>query len=152
MGGESQEIASSIDQKCQICLERREKCSGQMMGELPAFRSEMVPPWSAVNMDLFGPIVIRGDCVKRGPRIFKKVYGVIHTCTRMRGIYLDVATDYSTESMLHTVRRLLAIKGEIQLIISDPESQIKGAQRESYLSRQKVGANINWSESELVKD
>ena len=59
-------IASSIDQKCQICLERRKKWSGQMMEELPAFRSEVMPAWSAVNMNLFGLIVIPDDCNKKG--------------------------------------------------------------------------------------
>ena len=80
--------------------------------------------WSAVNIDLFGPIV------KKGARIFKKVYRVIYACTRTRSVYLDVATDYSMESVLHTVRRLLACKGEGQLIISDPGSKLRGAQRE----------------------
>ena len=115
------------------------------MGELPAFRSNVMPAWSAVNMDLFGPILIRDDCVKKGPRIYKKVYGVIYACTRTRGIYLDVATDYSTESVLHTVRRLLACKGNVQLIISDPGSQLKGAHRE--ITEWRNG----WSRDKLVR-
>ena len=69
----ARKLALSIDQKCRICLKRRITWSGQMMGELPTFRLDVMPAWSAVNMDLFGPIVICDDCVKRGPRIFKKV-------------------------------------------------------------------------------
>ena len=53
-------------------------------------------------MDLFGPIFIHDDCIKKGARIFKKVYGVIYACTRTRGVYLGIATDYSTESVLHS--------------------------------------------------
>ena len=73
----ARKIASSIDLKCRLCLEKRKRIDGQIMGELPTFRSEIMPAWSAVNMDLFGPLIIRDDCVKKGPRIHKKVYGVV---------------------------------------------------------------------------
>ena len=42
------------------------------------------------------------------------------------GIYLDIAT----ESLLHTVRRLLATKGQVKTIISDCGSQLQGADKE----------------------
>ena len=141
----ARKLASSIDAKCRICLERRKKWSGQMMGELPSFRSNVMPAWSAVNMDLFGPIMIRDDCVKKGPRIYKKVYGVIYACTRTRGVYLDIAIDYSTEAVLHTVRRLMACKGDVKLIISDPGSQLRGADKEISEWRQ------GWSQEQLTR-
>ena len=90
------------------------------MGDLPECRvSEEFPAWSSVNMDLFGPLEVRDEVVKRGPRVCKKIWGIIFVCTRTRGVYLDVASDYSTESVLHAVRRLLALKGNVRLIISD---------------------------------
>ena len=55
---------------------------------------------------------------------------MIYCCTRTRGIYLDIASDYSTESVLHTVRRLLASKGSVRTIISDCGLQLKGADKE----------------------
>ena len=82
----ARKIATSIDKRCRICLERRKRWAGQMMGELPSYRSNIMPAWSAVNMDLFGPLTIRDDCVKKGPRVFKKVYGVLYACTRTRGV------------------------------------------------------------------
>ena len=141
----ARKIATSIDQKCRKCLERRKKWSGQSMGDLPSCRSNIMPAWSAVNMDLFGPMIIRDDCVKKGPRVYKKVYGVIYACTRTRGVYLDIATDYSTESVLHTVRRLLAHKGGVMEIISDPGSQLRGANRE--ISEWRNG----WNQDQLVR-
>ena len=96
-------------------------------------------------MDLFGPYLIRDDCVKRGPRIYKKVWGVIFTCTLTRGVHLDVAMDYSTESVLHTIRRLMAAKGNVRLIISDPGSQLKGANKELISWRK------DWDEQMLVR-
>ena len=81
-------------------------------------------------MDLFGPYEIRDDCVKKGPRIYKKVYGVIFACASTRAIQLDIAVDYSTEAVLHCVRRLLGLRGEVRMIISDPGTQLLGASRE----------------------
>ena len=124
-------FASSIDSKCKICILARKHRASQIMGNLPAIRStDIVPAWSAVNMDIFGPLLIRDECVKRGPRVVKKVWGVVFCCTRTRGIYLDIASDYSTESVLHAVRRLLASKGQVYTIISDCGLQLRGADKE----------------------
>ena len=124
-------LASSADRRCRICRISRKHRAAQIMGDLPLIRSDPVSPaWSAVNMDLFGPFWIRDECIKRGPRVNKKVWGVIYCCTRTRGVFLDIATDYSTESILHTVRRLLASKGQVQTVISDCGLQLQGANNE----------------------
>ena len=54
----------------------------------------------------------------------------MYVCTASRAVYLDIAIDYSTEAVIHTVRRLLARKGDVRLIISDPGSQLVGASNE----------------------
>ena len=142
----ARKIASSIDGKCRICLVRRHKVAGQLMGELPECRSDPVhPAWTSVNMDIFGPYIIRDDCVKKGPRVFKKVWGVIYTCTLTRGVYLDVIVDYSTQAVLHTIRKLLANKGNVRLIISDCGSQLRGADAEMKSWR------YGWDKNELIK-
>ena len=41
----------------------------------------------------------------------QKGMGVLYACTLTRGVYLDVATDDLTESVLHTVQMLMATKG-----------------------------------------
>ena len=70
----ARKIASAIDAKCRTCLEKRVKLSSQQMGDLPSFRSEMLPSFSVTCMDLFGPYEIKDDCIKKGPRVYKKVY------------------------------------------------------------------------------
>ena len=78
------------------------------MGSLPLERSTPSKPFLVTTLDLFGPIVIKDSCVKKGPRIHKKVWGVLFTCIAVRAVYLDVAEDYSTQAILHCVRRLKA--------------------------------------------
>ena len=123
-------IASSIDSKCKICKVKRKATSNQLMGDIPEFRTQMLPPFSSVGCDLFGPLTIKDEVVKRGPRVTKKVWGVIFSCTVTRAIYIDVACGYGTEDLLHTVRRLMARHGDVRRIVSDPGTQLVGCSRE----------------------
>ena len=136
-------LVSGIDKKCKLCLIKRKKMAAQMMGELPEFRFRPSSAFSAVCMDLFGPMIIRDDCVKKGPRVTKKVWGVLFTCTASRAVYLDIAIDYSTEAVLHTIRRLMAFRGDVRIIISDPGSQLVGA------SKELVEWRKGWDQEEL---
>ena len=137
----ARKLAAAIDAKCRICLENRKKVASQEMGLLPDYRSQMLPSFLVTCMDLFGPYEIRDDCVKKGPRVFKKVYGVIFTCPSTRAIHLDIAVDYSTEAVLHTIRRLMAIRGDVKKMISDPGTQLVGASKE--LSDWRHGWNMD---------
>ena len=137
--------AAIWDRKCRICKEKRKHKIRQVMGDMPDFKYATMPAWTCVNMDLFGPVIIRDDCVKKGPRIMKKVWGVLYTCTRTRAIWLDIAIDYSTQAVLHTIRRLMVAKGDIKLVVSDPGSQLKGCSKE--LSSWRRG----WNEEQLVR-
>ena len=90
-------IATEIDSKCIDCKLCHKNFMGQVMGELPEFRSKMQPAFSTVGCDLWGPITIKDDVVKKGQRVTKKVWGVLFTCTTTRAIYLDVACGSTTE-------------------------------------------------------
>ena len=141
----ARKLAAEWDHRCRICLEKRKRIGGQIMGEAPDFKTEVKPAWSSVNMDLFGPFLIKDDFVKKGPRTKKKVYVVLYTCILTRGVHLDTATAYDTEVVIHTVRRLIAAKGNVRLLISDPCSQLKGASKEMSSLRK------GWYESFLVR-
>ena len=111
-------LATAVDSKCVDCKIKRKHPMGQSMGELPSYRSEMLPAFAIVSMDLFGPLEIKDDVVKRGPKTMKKVWGVVYTCVSTRAVHLDIAIDYSTESVLHTLRRVMAVRGDIRKVIS----------------------------------
>ena len=137
-------IAAYIDRNCKTCLIKRRKFAQQQMGELPDIRSQISPPFENCLLDLFGPFIIKDDCVKKGPKVHKKVFGVLVSCTVTRAVYLDVAVAYDTEAILHCIRRLKASRGNIKTITSDPGSQLLGASRE--LREWRKG----WSDAELA--
>lgn len=143
---QARKLASRIDSRCIICKLKRKTMASQIMGDLPVYRFDNTSPaWSVCLMDLWGPITIRDDCVKKGPRVMKKVYGVIYSCALTRAVHLDVAIDYSSLGIMHTLRRLLARRGNVRKIISDPGTQLKGASTE--LKRWRKG----WSMKELIE-
>ena len=141
----ARKLAAEIDSRCNICKVKRMHYASQKMGDLPPYRSQMLPSFSVVLMDLFGPMSIRDDVVKKGARIYKKVWGVVFTCASTRAVHLDVATDYSTEAVIHTVRRLMAVRGDVRMIISDPGTQLVGASNELRVWRQ------GWDQGQLVR-
>ena len=136
-------LVVEVDKSCVLCIEKRRKFAGQVMGQLPEARTEIQPPFTNCLMDLFGPIVIKDDCVKRGPRVHKKVWGIVFTCASTRALYLDVATDYSSEAIMHAVRRLKFHRGNVKTMVSDPGTQLVAADKE--LKNWRKG----WNEDEL---
>ena len=75
---EARKMVTSIDKNCVVCKIKRKATAKQVMGDLPSYRYDaMSPPWTVVLIDLWGPMMIRDDCIKKGPRIFKKVWGVL---------------------------------------------------------------------------
>ena len=74
----------------------------------------------------------------------KKVFGVLFSCTVTRAVYLDIATGYDTEPILHCIRRLKAMRGFVKYITSDPGSQLVGA------SKELVEWRKGWSSAELA--
>ena len=138
-------IVSVIDRNCKHCLILRQKVSSQVMGDLPAFRTQPSAAFSQTSLDLWGPVLIKDSVVRRGPRVRKKAWLILFTCLLSRAIYLDVAEDYSTESVLHCLRRLQAERGKVSLLISDPGTQLVGASKELQEVRE------GWSQEELIR-
>ena len=71
----ARKLVAEWDHRCRICLYKMRKLAGQIMGEAPDFKTEVKPASSSVNMDLFGPFLIKDDCVNKGPRTKKKYIG-----------------------------------------------------------------------------
>ena len=60
----------------------------------------------------------------------KKVWGIIFSCTVSRAVYIDLTEDYSTDSILQTLRRFVSIRGCPGEIQSDQGSQLVAAAKD----------------------
>ena len=136
-------IVTNLDRKCRFCLILRQKICGQIMGKLPLERTNPSKAFEVVFLDIFGPLTMKDSVVKKGARVNKNVWGSLFACAGSRAVYIDVVEDSTSESVLHCVRRLMADKGAVRRIISDPGPNLVGAA--SALAEVREG----WSQAEL---
>ena len=120
-------IMRSIISKCVSCRKKMQQMCQQVMSPLPEERLKPSPPFANVCIDYFGPYQIKGEIQKR---VRGKGYGVIFTCLVVRAVYLDVASDLSTDAFLQVLRRFATARGWPRKIFSDGGTQLVAASRE----------------------
>jgi hypothetical protein len=80
--------------------------------------------WGHCQLDLFGPFQCRGDV---NPRTSKKTWVLIIEDVNSGAVYMDIISDYSTVSVLMTMRRFGSLRGWPGVVYSDPGSQLESA-------------------------
>ena len=110
---------------CFHCRRWHARPLSQIMAPLPEHRMLYnEPPFSAVGIDYFGPLL-----VKRG-RGTEKRYGCIFTCLSMRAIHLEVSHTLETDSFLSAFTRFVARRGHPRVVYSDNGTNFRGAEAE----------------------
>ncbi|XP_064641949.1 uncharacterized protein LOC135496518 [Lineus longissimus] len=94
------------------------------MADLPTDRLEPAPPFTHCGVDVFGPWTI-----KEGRKEIKR-WGVLYTCLGMRAIHVETLNSMSTDSFINSLRRLIAVRGAVQLIRCDNGTNFVGAKNE----------------------
>ena len=117
-------LARSIIKSCYRCKLRNKELEGQIMAPLPSERLPPAQPFQNVSLDLFGPFKIK-DTVKR--RVVREVYGIIFCCMATSAVHIESMDDYSTDSVLLSLRRFMSIRGTPTNMQSDPGTQVKAA-------------------------
>ena len=130
-------ILKAIRNRCVVCRKRQKIVHGQKMGTLPLERLRPSPAFYYSAVDLFGPFTIR-DSVKK--RTHGKAYGVIFTCLTSRGVYLDLADSYSTDSFMMVLRRFVTVHGYPRKLRSDVGTQLIAASKDI----REMNRNWNW--------
>ena len=121
------QLVKSLQNNCVVCRRHGGKLQEQIMSPLPIERLKPAPVWNYTGLDLFGPLYIKGEVNKRS---LGKGYGIIFTCLLTRAVFIDIATDYSTDAFLIVFRRFVSIRGYPSKVYSDPGSQLKSASKE----------------------
>ena len=96
------------------------------------FRAKPTPVFHTLSIDLFGPMEIKDNVIKRVGRrnTIGKVWGILFCCTATGAINIDVQEDYSTDSTLMALRRHICDYGCPSTIVTDKGSQLQAAQKE----------------------
>ena len=114
-------LAAKIKNNCYRCRLLDKQLAQQQMAPLPKSRQMMAPTFSVLSTDLFGPFEVK-DTVKK--RCKMKVWGLIMNCLVTRAVHVDITEGYSTEAVIQTFRKFIAIRGCPSVIHADKGSQL----------------------------
>ena len=132
-------IVNSIVSKCVKCKIKFKQMAQQRMSTLPIERIKPSPAFQNVGIDYFGPFATKGEVQKR---VRGKGFGILITCDSSRAVYIDLAPDYSTPSLMLALRRFASFRGWPSTFHSDPGSQLKRAS----VQLQKAIKDLDWEE------
>lgn len=123
-------LISSVLHKCVTCRKLRKKPEHQKMSDLPEDRLiPGQPPFSSVGVDIFGPwnIITRRT---RGGVANSKRWAALFTCLTTRAVHIEVVEEMTSSSFINAFRRLIAIRGPVQVLRSDRGTNFIGAAKE----------------------
>ncbi|XP_029156972.1 uncharacterized protein LOC114929574 [Nylanderia fulva] len=111
--------------RCVRCLRWRAATAQPLMGDLPAPRVTPGRPFLHTGVDYAGPVWLR-SAKGRGQKS-SKAFIVVFICLGSRAVHLDVASDYSADAFLASLRRFIARRGVCQTLYSDCGTTFIGA-------------------------
>ena len=115
-------LAKRIANSCVYCRRREAKLIEQRMGQLPVERVAVgTPPFTAVCLDLMGPVLVRGMVNKRSTM---KVWPLLFVCQATGALHISLMHDYGTEAFILQYRSYVAIRGKPAKVTSDRGSQL----------------------------
>ena len=91
-------LARKVARNCVRCRAAAAKVERQRMGDFPLERCVPGnPPFTAICLDLLGPVMVKGVVNKRAEM---KVWPLLFVCQVTGALHLEVMHNYSTEALL----------------------------------------------------
>eukprot|EP00111_Clytia_hemisphaerica_P020433 TCONS_00060215-protein len=110
--------------QCVSCRKLRGKSQSPKMADLPEDRLQDAPPFTYVELDLFGPFLVKER------RSELKCYGIIYTCLNSRACHPESVNSMDTDSFIMCLRRFIARREPVQRVRCDNGSNFVGARTE----------------------
>lgn len=92
-----------------FCVKVYAKTSSQLMGELPAARTQPARPFSITGLDFAGPLTVKRGNPRKPTRV--KVYICLFVCFVTKATHLEIVSDLSTPAFLASLTRFVARRG-----------------------------------------
>ena len=128
----ARKTAMSIWSRCLKCKIIDKRTQEQLMSKMQMWRTKPAPVFNTTCLDLFGPMYIKDNVIKRTGRghVEGKCWGVVFTCAATGAVNIDITEDYSTDSMVQCLRRHMCDHGAPTTFITDRGTQLKAARDE----------------------
>ena len=117
-------LTRSIIRGCVKCRRNRGKCSTQLMADLPTERTEEVPPFTYVGVDMFGPFQVKER------RSTLKKFVALFTCLNTRAVHLESSGHMDTDHFIMMLRRFIGRRGQLRQLRSDNGTNFVGCDNE----------------------
>ena len=111
--------------RCLRCQRMTKNPPVQRQGDLPPERTDLVAPFSASGIDVFGPFHLRHS--SRGTQ---KRFVLLVTCMSSRAVAMYPLRDMTTSAVVNALMRMNSQFPGVKKIFSDNGSNFKGADRE----------------------
>ena len=119
-------LAKAVISACYSCRYKDKKEEVQLMGRLPPERLEVVAPFEATALDMFGPFWVKDPA--KGRRSFK-CWAVSYVCMGSKAVCILPCPGYCTGVFMTAHRFFTAIYGRPKIIYTDhAPSLIKAAE------------------------
>ena len=116
------------------------------MGALPEERClPGVKPFSAICLDLLGPVVVKAMVNKRS---HMKVWPLLFVCQATGAMHFEVMHDYGTGALLLQWDHFVSIRGTPSKVVSDQGKQLTSSSNAAAFSAKEAPESWNWKELE----
>ncbi|GBN84874.1 hypothetical protein AVEN_159988-1 [Araneus ventricosus] len=120
--------ARMIVHNCVTCYKNKPVIADQIMDNLPKERVTPISAFTNCGIDCCGPFLIKFKNQRKG--IYSKIYVAIFICLSTKAIYLETVSDLSSEAFIASLKRCIARRGKMAMIITDNATNFKGAKSE----------------------
>lgn len=110
-------LVRSVISECVVCTRHRSKPVQAPAAPLPVERTACAAAYQTTGVDLAGPLYLRHG---------EKCWIVLYTCAVYRSIHLEATRSLSTEAFIMTLRRFIARRGRVDLMLSDQGTNFHG--------------------------
>lgn len=121
-------LSRAVHRSCVTCRRTTARTQSQMMGQLPASRTSLNPPFSICGVDYAGPFTLKKGHTRKP--VLVKCYLAVFVCFSTKAAHLEIVSDASTEAFLACLKRFIARRGCPTEIHSDNGGNFVGAKRD----------------------
>ncbi|XP_052750703.1 uncharacterized protein LOC128200650 [Galleria mellonella] len=125
----SRRLVRSVISNCVICMRYRSQPLQAPAAPLPNERMACNAPFQNTGVDLAGPLYLRNG---------EKCWIVLYTCAVYRAVHLELTRSLSTEAFMMTLRRFIARRGRVDMLVSDQGS--------NFIGTKNLLTNLDWEE------
>ena len=102
----AKKLCNSISRSCVTCQRVYLKRATQLMGQLPAARTNPTLPFQSTGVDFGGPLICRQGGKRRPTKV--KSYVCLFICLSTKSVHIELVSELASEAFLITFCRFTA--------------------------------------------